>query len=42
MWDHHRKSLTLAVAGKPPLPAMQPPAGQEALRGPRGRRRHQP
>ncbi|MCZ4102220.1 MULTISPECIES: helix-turn-helix domain-containing protein [Streptomyces] len=31
VWDHHRKSLTLAVAGKPPLPAMQPPAGQEAL-----------
>ncbi|MFD6555330.1 RNA-guided endonuclease TnpB family protein [Streptomyces sp. NPDC058398] len=31
VWDHHRKSLTLTVAGKPPLPAMQPPAGQEAL-----------
>ncbi|WP_167368117.1 RNA-guided endonuclease TnpB family protein [Streptomyces agglomeratus] len=31
VWDHHRKSLTLILAGKPPLPAMQPPAGQEAL-----------
>lgn len=31
VWDHHRKSLMLTVAGKPPLPAMQPPAGQEAL-----------
>lgn len=31
VWDHHRKSLTLTVVGKPPLPAMQPPAGQEAL-----------
>ncbi|MEU0213194.1 RNA-guided endonuclease TnpB family protein [Streptomyces canus] len=31
VWDHHRKSLTLTVTGKPPLPAMQPPAGQEAL-----------
>ncbi|MEE1761071.1 RNA-guided endonuclease TnpB family protein [Streptomyces sp. SP18BB07] len=31
VWDHHRKSLTLTVAGKPPLPAMQSPAGQEAL-----------
>lgn len=31
VWDHHRKSLTLTVAGKPALPAMQPPAGQEAL-----------
>ncbi|GAA2774603.1 RNA-guided endonuclease TnpB family protein [Kitasatospora cinereorecta] len=29
--DHHRKSLTLTVTGKPPLPAMQPLAGQEAL-----------
>ncbi|MDH6136652.1 putative transposase [Kitasatospora sp. MAA4] len=31
VWDHHRKSLTLTVTGKQPLPAMQPPAGQEAL-----------
>lgn len=31
VWDHHRKSLTLTVAGKPPLPEMQPPAGQETL-----------
>ncbi|MEU2856486.1 RNA-guided endonuclease TnpB family protein [Streptomyces syringium] len=31
VWDHHRKSLTLTVAGKPPLPAMRPPAGQEVL-----------
>ncbi|MFG3369664.1 RNA-guided endonuclease TnpB family protein [Streptomyces sp. NPDC090032] len=31
VWDHHRKSLSLTVVGKPPLPAMQPPAGQEAL-----------
>ncbi|MFJ1877781.1 RNA-guided endonuclease TnpB family protein [Streptomyces chartreusis] len=31
VWDHHRKTLTLTVADKPPLPAMQSPAGQEAL-----------
>ncbi|MFG2351592.1 RNA-guided endonuclease TnpB family protein [Streptomyces phaeochromogenes] len=31
VWDHHRKSLTLTAAGKPPLPAMQPPAAQQAL-----------
>ncbi|MEE1782126.1 RNA-guided endonuclease TnpB family protein [Streptomyces sp. SP17BM10] len=31
VWDHHRKSLALTVTGMPPLPAMQPPAGQEAL-----------
>ncbi|WP_441248275.1 RNA-guided endonuclease InsQ/TnpB family protein [Kitasatospora sp. McL0602] len=30
-WDHHRKSLTLTVTGKPPLPAVPSPAGQEAL-----------
>ncbi|WP_051966279.1 RNA-guided endonuclease TnpB family protein [Kitasatospora mediocidica] len=31
VWDHHRKSLALTVAGKPPLPAMQSPAGQGVL-----------
>lgn len=31
VWDHHRRALLVAVAGKPPLPAVAPPAGQEAL-----------
>ncbi|MFF9981241.1 RNA-guided endonuclease TnpB family protein [Streptomyces erythrochromogenes] len=31
VWDHHRKSLLAPAAGKPPLPATQLPAGQEAL-----------
>ncbi|WP_329142629.1 transposase [Streptomyces sp. NBC_01456] len=31
VWDHHRKSLLTAAAGKWPLPATQLPAGQEAL-----------
>ncbi len=31
VWDHHRKSLTLTVVGKPPPAAMRSPAGQEAL-----------
>ncbi|XMN11791.1 transposase (plasmid) [Streptomyces griseobrunneus] len=31
VWDHHRKSLALTTAGKPPLPTMQPPTGQESL-----------
>lgn len=31
VWDHHRKSLTLTVVGKPPLPAMQPRPGRRPL-----------